>query len=1545
MSRNKLKTFFSSLFAIGALALTSCDFGFNENSFQNKAAAYFKEMTSTAAISVYQIAPDDYVNNSAGVPCLPCTGDHTVTFILRNPQKYTFDKGSNMDLGLGDFAEYWGVEIVQDPSDTSKITVTYSEQFLREYGMGTDVSPKVTLYHPVSHSNFGLYDKLAISSDNPPPTPSGAVCMQSDENPSRWVLCFDLPKTPLIKALHQDISSIDINGHTFGVSVDSNGNISYAGGSELSTARPSGLYANQNTGQSFTSAGQAAYFVTGDKADETEKVYQITVTDKAGLSSSLNVSARGFKLGAPKAYQTDDSSYANPFTTVLATKNAVGQEEDGSAHITIHAEAMTASVSFTDKSGAEKTITPEPYDPSDAYILYEVYTEYDSDSGEFSNLVGSGKIKGLTGKVTIPGGTSYVRAYVQKPLYSDSDAIVWNCRAVCTNYFVSAVGGDDNAAGSKAAPLATIAKAVQKFENGINVEHDYEGTSGAILTVQVMSDISQTGGVTWSHGEADAPILKINGYGGKRKVDYANSGNAVHITDGRVYANNITFANCSDRAIVVEGDGLKALGFECDNCAFEDCHTADMGGAIFNQDGVVVVSNSSFLRCHTDSDSGEGGAIYILGDASAKITGCTFKGCSASRGAAIYSERALLIYSSTISGNTTAAADSGAVHYAGDPGQFTIGGANNYILENPNTEAGKDRNVYLPLNHYICVDGLLTGSQIGVYMPFTSEVKPTSGTPKPFTLQYSFQNSETKPGVYFKTDTSYNIAEASGEAAFAVGGGAMVDALNYNVTFAGDAVPSAIYPGMPQVFKIKPTYKQKSPAKDLFLNPADKKLYGAYVSGAGYTGLVGGGKSVEFKAELYCGSTYLRDLDLEVAGHGDDQRICVTVSGITLDDHYSVKVIANYLGVKYTSSYAFGCNKKAETVAAVIASLSNPATVTEYTFVVEGGVGSGYTMSDDIPVASTTEDNGLMLVANAIRTHGDGTVPLDNVRINLDARATSAASDIESYALGKYFKNCKALTAIQLPDWMEYVVEDLFNGCSNLASVTFSPNTQWIGKNAFNGCSALASVTLPQGVTGASIPHHLHGIEAGAFVNCASGFAITYQGTKEQWGQVKRSNQNVAATKWHDGAKDTSDSSGKVTCSGPSACGLDYKYFEGTPDITALDDPSDFDICSTVNVSNVAGFKRIAEWADSETDFHNVTIALQGDVTVPDDYVIKQFRGTFDGNNHTVTQNYTKVETSGTTMTIQGKTLYPSKKALFWSISNDAVIKNLNVTGNVTRAGLVGDMFAGAIEDCVVNVAFSGEIGSDFGGVVAEISGPATVKNCVFKGSVKTDKFTNGGQAGGIVGGVATNSVVVIENCINKGAICTTGQQVAFCGGIVGYSDYPIIIRNCKNTGDVRAKFAGGIIGHAERVKVINCNNLGNITKMDNGKSGGIVGDINPSSYDVVWPTLINNCSYGSADGGIIGFIDGSDASQPDNTYISGNYYGTASKAVGQVNSSYSWSGTSWGNLYFKEADPHNSLGPLDGWATTNSNDSVTYARWSSNLYNTHLDLGELDDK
>jgi hypothetical protein len=511
-----------TVFACGSLALAfatslafvSCDFGLDGNSFQNKAGAYFKEMTSTAAVSAYEISPSDNPVNKDGVACVSSDQDCVVTFYLRNPQKYRFNAPGNMTLALKGLDSYSGVEIEQDILDSSKITVTYSAKFLFDHPMGTDISPLVTLYHPVSHSDFGTYTELPLSSDNPPPTPSGAVCMQSSDNPSRWVLCFDFPKSPLIKSIHRDLKKIEINGVSYDVGVDAEGNISYAAGSAISSARPAGLVANQNTGMSFVSSGQSAYYATGDAADENEKIYDITVYDNAGLSSNMKVSARGFKLSPAAAFLTTDTSYSNPFDTDVTRKNAVPQEDDGSAHIRIKADAFTSSVTYIDKDGNTRTIDSQPYDPSNAYILYEVY-----EDEAMTKLLGAGKLNGLTGLVTVPAGTSFVKAYVQKPLYSDSEPIVWNCRAVCANLFVASYGSDDNA-GSKASPLASIKKAVQKFEEGISVG-DYDGTSGAVLTAQLMTDISVSEHVSWDHPGTDDPKFRIAGYGERRTLDMA----------------------------------------------------------------------------------------------------------------------------------------------------------------------------------------------------------------------------------------------------------------------------------------------------------------------------------------------------------------------------------------------------------------------------------------------------------------------------------------------------------------------------------------------------------------------------------------------------------------------------------------------------------------------------------------------------------------------------------------------------------------------------------------------------------------------------------------------------------------------------------------------------------------------------------------------------------------------------------------------------------------------------------------------------------------
>ena len=1535
-----LKTVFAcgslALALAASLAFVSCDFGLDGNSFQNKAGAYFKEMTSTAAVSAYEISPSDNPVNKDGVACVSSDQDCVVTFYLRNPQKYRFNAPDNMTLALKGLDSYSGVEIEQDILDSSKIIVTYSAKFLFDHPMGTDISPLVTLYHPVSHSDFGTYTELPLSSDNLPPTPSGAVCMQTSDNPSRWVLCFDFPKSPLIKSIHRDLKKIEINGVSYDVGVDAEGNISYAAGSAIGTTKPAGLVANQNTGMSFVSSGQAAYYATGDAADENEKIYDITVYDNAGLSSNMKVSARGFKLSPAAAFLTTDTSYSNPFDTDVTRKNAVPQEDDGSAHIRIKADAFTSSVTYIDKDGNTRTIDSQPYDPSNAYILYEVY-----EDEAMTKLLGAGKLNGLTGLVTVPAGTSFVKAYVQKPLYSDSEPIVWNCRAVCANLFVASYGSDDNA-GSKASPLASIKKAVQKFEEGISVG-DYDGTSGAVLTAQLMTDISVSEQVVWNHPGTDDPEFRIAGYGERRTLDMAGSSATLLVSGGTALAENVRFYRASYSAVILSDSSSR---FKCSGCAFEDCsNTGASGGAITVNNGWLEARTSSFERCKSLYDpGGMGGAVFVSGSGYADFEGCSIKNCySVGDGSAIYCGGSLKIAACTITENTTQGDTGGAVYYQGPVANFTLDAGQSYIYGNKSL-SGKEIDVHLTDGsgggNAMSISGSLAGSQIGVYMPFSETFKPATGAPVMFTSNWSMTNSGMKPGEVFISNTEYGIAEAgtgTTEAAFAVGGGSMYNAFDYTFTMTkAAAAPEAMYPGMAvsydvglEVFRKEPTGSETP----MHLNPADLMLYTGY---SPYTGRDGDAAAI-LKAELYIGSRLVDDSLTVTAGDG---KLTVAVPAQTYPDNYRIKLIVSYLGLSHTASFSLPCNHSAEAAAAYIQSLRAAG---DYNVVVEGPVGAAVT-------------DGLNKVADAIRSHGLSRSALDGVYITLDASATTNASSRPAYTL-PYFKNCAALKSFVLPDWIEYVLPSLFEGCQSLSSVTLSANTQVIMQDAFNGCSSLAAIALPEKICGPNAPADPHGIQEGAFVGCADGFKIDFAGTKDQWSDVNRPDQTT--NPWHVGGVEDSADDGSVTCS-DGRCGLDVAPVIAYPNVMSLPDgtiPTAADY-PQLAISSPEGFDRLATWAQTSA-LDGIEFTLLRDVTVSDDLLIKQFKGTFDGNGKSITQNFTITETSGNEKTADNVTIYKTYKAMFWSIQEGAVIKNLTVKGHSTTAGIVGYMLGGTVEDCVSETEISGNTFYDahMGGVVSVLN-QGTVKNCVNKGLVKSTRTGGNYTLGGVVASLGGTGAVV-DSCINKGSVGVGGTTRGFVGGIVGDAqDSGGKILNCKNIGAVYGTTPGGITGLAERCYITNCSNIGTITEEDDSTRGsGLVSRFCDSYYAPKWPNLRNNCNGGDAYVGIIDHFDhSSDApgSKPDSTCLEGNYsvigespYPT--KLVNRADSTLTW----YNDLTFDEAvmkgfspsDYEDTLNALNDWVRNNTSETTPYKSWKLGARGPELNLGALDDK
>ncbi len=168
---------------------------------------------------------------------------------------------------------------------------------------------------------------------------------------------------------------------------------------------------------------------------------------------------------------------------------------------------------------------------------------------------------------------------------------------------------------------------------------------------------------------------------------------------------------------------------------------------------------------------------------------------------------------------------------------------------------------------------------------------------------------------------------------------------------------------------------------------------------------------------------------------------------------------------------------------------------------------------------------------------------------------------------------------------------------------------------------------------------------------------------------------------------------------------------------------------------------------------------------------------------------------------------------------------------SVRVGGLVGWTKMGYcvnFTNCSNSGSITGSVTGNLGGVVGQAHADShNFTKCSNSGSITAAQYSNG--VGGIVGYLPCQAT--FANCSNTGSIYINGDDPGEgAGGILGrvdnvYSTASTTITNCTNSGTVRAKYAGGIVGLAldgPTVNISNCKNSGAITGTT--VTGGIIG-------------------------------------------------------------------------------------------------------------------------
>lgn len=471
----------------------------------------------------WELVSGSVTSNTDGTVVLSSAEDAVFNLFIRNPQGYAFTLSNNMSYSfdktqIENAQNLFGVtvdgttdgttELYQPEDEIAVLVLRYSKDFLNATETGFDISPTVTLKHPVSGVNFGDYTALKVKCNSAPPPLYGAVVYKDTVN-QKYVILFNMPQNSLLTGIHQDIKSISVNKSESEISINSDGTFTFANES-FDVGNVSASY---SAGASdFVENGQPAVFYTDDTISDEVIEYSLILKDKEGFTTEVKTNITSVRLEKVSIQDSEGKT--------LEDGTSIAQDE-GLSYATINfIPAATA------KDGK---------DTSDAIIVYEVYQGTD-DTGK---IIYSGKNSGGKMVLMLPAGQNLIRIYSHKDLYADSIPTDYGLKVLKSTLYVSSSGSDTENNGSKSSPFLTVTHAISSDGFDDITEENNLRVSGEIADSPEILTQNTNLTVTGLTSSDSIENLTMNADGGVVKFNKINIKKDLTLTNGSLALSNV----------------------------------------------------------------------------------------------------------------------------------------------------------------------------------------------------------------------------------------------------------------------------------------------------------------------------------------------------------------------------------------------------------------------------------------------------------------------------------------------------------------------------------------------------------------------------------------------------------------------------------------------------------------------------------------------------------------------------------------------------------------------------------------------------------------------------------------------------------------------------------------------------------------------------------------------------------------------------------------------------------------------------------------------